>query len=229
MYGLLLTLLLLGLSAVDPVGIAAMPFLLLHQRPVFRSMLFLSGSFVALLGMGFVFSGGIGAILLNYEKQYSWVFPFIELVAGAVLLFVAGFLIRKGKTANHSADLSGSIQRRLTMSKGKLFAFGAIIVAVQSTVDVVFVIAMIRMQQLHLSALELFAAITTYALGALAIQLAIVVAYCVVPASQRQRLLAKVRHFTTRYSQRSVILISLVFGSILCVNALFALLGYPHF
>ena len=229
MNSLLLTLILLGLAAVDPVGIAAMPFLLLRQQPVQRSLLFLSGSFVALLIMGFVFSGGVGAILLRYEVKYSLVLPFIELVAGVVLLFVAAFLIRKGKTANTSVDLPGSIQHKLKISKSELFAFGAIIVAVQSTVDVVFIVAMIRMQQLHLSVLELLIAITTYAVAALAIQLAIVVAYCIIPSNQRKRLLSRVSYFTARYSQRSVIVISLVFGVVLCINALFALLGYTHF
>lgn len=229
MISLLFAMALLGLTAVDPVGIAAMPFLLMHKRPIFRSLLFLLGGFLSLVILGFVLSSGLGDVVLRYERAYNWVVPLIELVAGVILLCIAGFLLWKGHDIKRSSELSRSVQRKLAMSNVKLLVFGAIIVTVQSIVDVVFIVAMIRVQELHLSLPELFIVIVTYALAALAIQISIVVAYACIPTDHRKRLLEKVNHATIRYAHQAVIVVSLVFGAILCVNSALTFMGYAHF
>jgi len=228
--GLLLSLGLLGLSAVDPVGIAAMPLLLTQKNPFARSLLFLGGSFTALMVMGLLFAQGFGTVVVRFEATRSWLVPGIEVAAGVVLLGIAGTLLWRMKTSRLSVEKpSDAIVKRLQLGNGQLFLFGAGLVAVQSIVDVVFVVAMIHAGQLHLSGFALVTAVGTYAVTALVLQLAVVMAYWITPRKQRAQTLGKVHHLLTRYANQTIMTISLLLGCALLANGALALAGAPHF
>ena len=229
MFGLLTSLSLLGLSAVDPIGIAAMPILLTQKRPFLRSFMFLGGSFVALVVMGMVFAQGFGERVLRFENNHTWIVPTVEIIAGLILLGIAASLVWKVKTKQVSAEPSDNLTKRLQLSNGKLFILGAALVTVQSIVDVVFVIAMIRAGEERLSSLGLLAGVTSYAVAALVLQLAVVVAYKLTPFQQREQTLKKVHYLLTRYANQTLIGISLVLGGALLLNGVFTQLSWPHF
>src|ERR1035437_266626 len=98
MFSLFVFLALLGLSAIDPIGIAAMPILLLQKNPFIRSFIFLGGSFVSLMLMGLLFAQGYGAIVLRFDNSHAWFVPSVEAVVGLVLLIIAGIVFWRMKT-----------------------------------------------------------------------------------------------------------------------------------
>lgn len=100
--------------------------------------------------------------------------------------------------------------------------------AVQSLLDVVFVIAMVRIGQIHLSVIALTAAVMTYAVTALILQFSVIAAFKLAPEKQRSRVPTKVHNLLARYANQAVIAISLVLGSGLLVNGGLALYGSPH-
>lgn len=219
MFGLFISLALLGLSAVDPVGIAAMPILLLQKHPLQRSFLFLGGSFVSLMAFGLLFAKGFGGIVLHFEKAHTWLVPTAELIAGLVLLGIAGSLLWRLKHTGSKANTPSVISQRLSLHGGFLFIVGAALVAVQSVVDVVFVIAMIRIGQLNLHTFILVAAVATYSLTALLLQFVVVAAYQLTPADKRSHTLNKVHRLLTRYGDQVVAVICLLLGGLLLVLA----------
>ncbi len=229
MYGLFLSLFLLGLSAIDPVGIAAMPVLLAQKHPLARSILFLFGSFVTLVVMGLVFAQGFGLIVLQFEMMYPWIVPAIEITAAIFLFLVAAVSLRDLKTDKNNSVLSKFIWKGLQLNGWQLFLLGAVIVSIQSLIDVVFIIAMIHVQQLHLSTGLLVLSVLTYAVAALCIQFLIVVAYQLTAAKRRAAILVRVNDITARYGAKSVIVISFLFASALLVSGLLASFGHPLF
>jgi MFS family permease len=222
------SLLLLGLSAIDPIGIAAMPLLLTQRKPFLRSFVFLGGSFVSLMVMGVLFARGIGATVVNFENAHSWVLPVVQIVAGLMLLGIGGALLRHLKTKPFSAEPPASIAKQLRLSNWHLFVAGAALVIIQSIADVVFVIAMIRIGQLYLASVTLIAAVATYAIAALVLQLAVVGAYALTPEKQKAEMLEKVHSLLTRYSNQVIIGVSLLLGCALLLNGLLAALDLPH-
>ena len=65
MLALFISLVLLGLSAIDPIGIAAMPILLVQNTPTNEVSYFLFGSFMSLMLMGMLFAKGFGHIVIG--------------------------------------------------------------------------------------------------------------------------------------------------------------------
>jgi hypothetical protein len=218
-FGLFFSLALLGLAAIDPIGIAAMPILLTQNKPYARSFTFLGGSFVSLMVMGFLFARGFGVRVLRFENTHAWLVPGAEALAGLVLLGIAGTLLWRVKTGRLSVEPSDNVTKRLRLGGWQLFILGAVIVAVQSIVDVVFVIAMIRVGQIKLSNIRLLAGIAAYAIAALVLQLAVVAAYRLAPQKHRLQTLDKVHRLLARYANQSLIGVSLVLGCALLVLA----------
>jgi hypothetical protein len=219
MFGTFVSLALLGLSAVDPVGIAAMPILLLQKNPFVRSFVFLAGSFTSLMIMGFLFAEGLGTVVLKFDNTHSWFVPSLEVFAGLALIAVAATLFWRLKRQQVSVEPSDIMLKRLQLGKGKLFLFGALLVAIQSMIDVVFVVAMIHIGQLNLSTPTLLLALATYATAALVLQLAVVVAYKLTPTKQRSHTLDKVHGLLTNYANQAVIAVSFLLGCLLLVIA----------
>jgi hypothetical protein len=219
MLGVFVSLALLGLSAIDPIGIAAMPVLLLQAHPFRRSFIFLSGSFVSLMVMGLLFSRGFGAIVLKFENTNPWFVPSAEVIAGLVLLGIAGTMVWRIKAGKLSVEPADSMLKRLQLVSWQLFIFGFLLVAVQSLVDVVFVIAMIRIGQLHLKIITLLAAVATYSVMALLWQGAVVAAYKLAPSKQRIKTLDRVHRLLTKYANQATIGVSFLLGCALLILA----------
>jgi hypothetical protein len=219
MFGLFFPLALLGLAAIDPLGIAAMPILLTQNKPFARSFTFLGGSFVSLMVMGFLFARGFGVRVLGFENTHAWLVPGAEVLGGLLLLGIAGTLLWRVKTGRLSVEPSDNVTKHLRLGGWQLFILGAVIVAVQSIVDVVFVIAMIRVGQINLSNIRLLAGIAAYAIAALVLQLAVVTAYRLAPQKHRLQTLDKVHHLLERYANQALIGVSLVLGCALLVLA----------
>lgn len=220
MISLFVSLALLGLSAIDPIGIGIMPILLAQKHPYRRVLIFLLGSFTALVTMGIAFARGLGQVALRFEQHNSWFVPTAELASGVLLLLICLFLYLRLKAGHATDGPTAKTQQWLKFGSVQLFTLGAVLVAVQSVIDLVFVIAMVRVGQYDLSLLAQFAAASTYAISALAIQIAIVIAFKLAPPKQKTNLLAKVHKLLTKYSNQAMIIISLALGIILIILAL---------
>jgi Ca2+/Na+ antiporter len=219
MFGLYIALASLGLSAIDPIGIGIMPILLVQKRPYRRTFIFLSGSFVSLVIMGILFSKGLGNIVLRFEHQNNWFLPTIECLGGFILFVIATFLyieFRKGKA---SVEPTGKLRQSLQFSNTRLFISGVLLVAVQSILDVVFVVAMVRIGQLHLSLPGLISAVVTYALAALVFQIVVVIAFRFAPAKRKAKTLDAVHRLLVKYANQALIVVSIVLGLILFILA----------
>lgn len=216
---LFISLVVLGLAAIDPIGIAIMPIVLLQKHPYTRSFAFLSGSFTSLMVMGLLFSQGLGSRVLHFENRHSWIVPTIELAAGIVLIAIAATVFWRQRKQPLATEPSAKLKRQLELGNPHLFLIGAALVAIQSIIDVVFVIAMIRIGQLHLSTVALIAAVMTYAIAALVLQLAVIVTFRLAPRDQRALILNKVHKLVERYANELLIVISAALGSILVILA----------
>jgi hypothetical protein len=219
MVGLIVSLALLGLAAFDPIGIAAMPILLLQKNPFKRSLTFLGGSLFSLILMGLLFARGFGATVLHFENSHPEFIPSIETIAGIILLAIAGNMIWRMKMGKLSVEPGDFIVKHLQLRGWQLFIFGSLLVAFQSVIDVVFVIAMIRVGQLHLQVITLLVAVVTYAVAALIFQFAVVAAFRLTPPKQRVKTLDSVHSILIKYSYQGVIGISLLLGFGLLVLA----------
>jgi hypothetical protein len=196
-----------------------MPILLLQGNPFRRSFIFLGGSFVSLMVMGLLFARGFGAVVLRFENSHTWFVPTVEAVSGLVLLSIAGTVFWRMKTGKLSVEPSDAMVKRLQLGNWQLFILGALLVMVQSIVDVVFVIAMIRVGQLRLTAITLWAAVATYATAALVLQLAVVAAYKLAPPQQRAKTLDKVHGLLIKYANQALVAVSFLLGCLLLVLA----------
>jgi hypothetical protein len=220
MIALYISLALLGLAAIDPVGIAIMPVLLVQKRPYMRSFIFLSGSFSSLMLMGIIFSKGLGSLLLRYEARNLWFVPTVEIVAGSILLLIAGMLFVRHKNGKISVEPTGKTLHWLHFSNPYLFLLGALLVAVQSILDVVFTVAMVRVGQYNVSNIGLLLAVATYSLTALVLQLLVVFAYLIAPPKQRIKRLTIVNILLKKYSYQTMICISLGLGILMLLLGL---------
>jgi MFS family permease len=178
----------LGLAAVDVVGIAFMPILLAQERGLRRAIVFLAGSLLALVAMGLAFTTGLGALVVEHTRAMPWLQPAVEVFGGLVLLAIGAVLLVRARRGAQ-AQAPDNLVARLTLPQPLLFAFGAGLVAVQSVVDVVFVIAMVEVGTKGLPLVEVVALVLTYAVTALLIQVGVVVAYLATPVASRARLM----------------------------------------
>jgi hypothetical protein len=209
---------LLGILTIDPIGIAAMPILLIQKKPITRSLSFLAGSFMSITIMGILLARYIGRALLNLEITHSWLMPSIEFIAGLIMLGIALFIFTKRNHTNFKASaLSETVITKLQRGNLHLFILGFVIILVQSLVDVVFVVAMIRLSQLHITNLNLSIAAAIYASSSLLIQFLIVAAFVITPLKHRDKTLVKVRTLLDNYINHFIIGISLVLGFVLLI------------
>jgi len=219
MFALFVSLALLGLSAIDPVGIALMPVLLMQKHPFKRSFIFLGGSFISLLVMGLLLAKVFGLAVLHFEKSHSWLLPSLETMAAIALLSIAGTLFWRIKKKQLSVEPPTRILKRLQLGNRHLFIAGGLLVAVQSVLDVVFVIAMVRIGQLNLADVTLTAAVATYAVAALIFQLGVVLAYRLSPTEQRTATLDKVHNLIGSYADEALLAVSFILGCLLLALA----------
>jgi hypothetical protein len=220
MYGLYISLAALGLSAVDPIGIGVMPVLLIQKHPYKRAAVFLSGSLVSLLVMGLLFAKGLGTVVLRFERSHSWFVPSVEIIAAVILLIIAITVYVRSRSGKTAIEPSQKTRTWLQLGNWQLFLCGALLVALQSIIDVVFVIAMIRAGQFKLSDAQLVGAVATYALTALVLQIAVVLAFRLAPERDKARILDKVRILLISYSNQAVIIVSLLLSLILLLLAI---------
>jgi hypothetical protein len=219
MIGLFTLLFFLGISAVDPIGIAAMPILLLQDRPYRRSFIFLSGSFFSLTLMGVLFARGFGIIVLHFNTSHPWLISYAEAISGIILLCVGTALLWRLKKGSLSTNPPHSFISKLQLGNTRLFIVGALIVAIQSVIDVVFVIAMIRAGQLQLPNITLLLAVITYAIAALLLQLLVVLTYWITPIDRKTKTLNKVHRLLSKYANQVLISVSFLIGIALLVLA----------
>jgi len=202
----------LGLAAVDVVGIAFMPILLAQDRGVRRSWVFLSGSLVSLLAMGIAFTTGVGKVVVHLTRRMPWLVPGIE-VAGGLIVIALGVVMLARAARGTRARAPDSLVRRLTLPEPLLFAFGALLVAVQSVIDVVFVVAMVEIGTKGLPTVAVVGLVTTYAVTALAIQVAVVVVYLSTPRAQRTKAMAAFNDWLARSGELWAGIVALVLGA----------------
>ena len=222
MIALYSSLVILGILGIDPIGIAAMPVLLLQNHPIKRSMAFLSGSFFSLVVIGIIVARYTGLLLINLNIKHVWAVQLLEIIAGILLIAVAGIFFWRMKHGDNEAEPSKVMLKRLKLATYQLFILGAFIVAVQSIVDIIFVIAMVKVGQLNLSVINLLVAVIIYAVAALLLQLSIVVAFVITPVTKRDITLNLIHRLLNNYSSGVLIVVSLVLGCALLINAYLA-------
>lgn len=179
----------LGLAAVDAIGLAFMPILLAQSDGLRRALVFLLGSFLALMTVGMLFTTGLGSRIADLNERHPWLEPGVQ-VAGGVFLVGAGiFMLLRSRTGgSHAPD---DLVEKLTLPLPLLFGFGVLLVTVQSVVDVVFAVAMVEIGTQGLTFLQNFLLVLTYTVCALLLQAAIVVGYLLVPAGRRIHVMAR--------------------------------------
>lgn len=224
MISLLTSLVLLGLAAVDPVGIAVMPLLLTQPDGIRRSVWFLIGSALGITGLGVAFAIGAGHVMLRVTTDYPWLEPSVEIVCGVLLAGFGLYLWRRGG----GTQVSDGMSRRLRMPTARLFGFGVGLVIIQSILDVVFIVAMVNIGARQLPALAIVLAVLVYAAAALLIQIVIVVAYASTAPGARRRLADLVTAWLDRYGTRAAVIGSITVGALLAGSGLSALAGGPH-
>jgi len=192
-----------------------MPVLLVQERPYRRSFIFLGGSFVSLMVMGLLFAKGLGRVVLRFERTHEWLVPTGETIAAVILLLIAAAVFLQIKTGKAEVDPSGRTRRWLDLGPWHIFVLGMALVAVQSVVDVVFVVAMIKAGLGHLSDVQLVGVIATYAVMALVLQLAVVAAFYLAPPRLKDKTLLRVRHALKRYAYQLLAAVSLVLSLVL--------------
>lgn len=220
---LVVSLAFLGFAAVDPVGIAVMPLLLTQPNGIRRSLWFLAGSALGIMALGITFAVGAGHVMLRVTTQYPWLEPGIEIACGVLFAGFGIYVWRSGE----QVEVSGNLRRRLALPSGTLFGFGAILVLIQSLLDVVFIVAMVNIGAKNLPVIEIVFAVLVYAAAALAVQMAIVIAYGSVAPDRRSVLADAVTGWLDRYGRRLAIGASIGVGLVLVASGVSALAGGP--
>ncbi len=223
MLSLVVSLALLGLAAVDPVGIAVMPMLLTQRNGIRRSMWFLLGSALGITALGVLFAVGAGRVMLHLTDDYPWLEPGIEIVCGVLFAAFGLYLWRRGG----EVEVSGRLRRRLDLPGVTLFGFGAALVVVQSLLDVVFIVAMVNIGAKNLPAVEVVIAVLVYAVAALVLQIAVVAAYAMVAPERRQLLADSVTGWLDRNGARTAVIAAIGVGALLVASGISALNGGP--
>ena len=180
----------LGLAAVDVVGIAFMPILLAQRDGLRRALVFLLGSFVALMTMGIIFTTGVGSTIAGFNERHPWLEPGVQVLGGLFLIGAGIFMlvrVRRGAKSHAPDELIEKLQLPIPL----LFAFGVALVTVQSLVDIVFAVAMVDIGAQGLGVLENVLLVLVYTLSALVLQSAVVVGYLLVPQGRRVHVMAR--------------------------------------
>ena len=214
----------LGLAAVDVVGIAFMPILLAQARGLRRAVVFLLGSFVSLVAMGLLFTTGLGTVVRDVQDRYPWLVPGVEVFGGVVLLGLGAVMLIRALRGS-SAHAPDNLVERLNLPEPLLFLFGAGLVAIQSIIDVVFVVAMVDVGARDLPLYEVVANVLAYAVAALAIQVAVVVAYTLTPHTRREHAMAAFADWLARRGELWAGIVALGLGVALLVMSGPDLLG----
>lgn len=202
----------LGLAAIDAIGIAFMPILLAQRDGLRRALVFLLGSFVALVAMGMLFTTGIGSYVADLNEQHPWLEPGVEVVGGVVMIGLGAFMLLRALTGARGSHTPDNLVEKLTLPLPLLFGFGAVLVTVQSLVDIVFAVAMVEVGAEGLSALEDLLLVLTYAVCALVLQTAVVVAYLLTPHHRRDIVMASFTDWLVRRGEFWAGLVALLFG-----------------
>ena len=145
--------------------------------------------------------------------------PGLEAAAGILLIIIAGVVYWQKRVGRLQYQQSPQIVKRLRLNNWQLFTVGAGLVAIQSIVDVVFMVAMIRIGKLNLSFMTLLAAVTTYALAAIILQIAVVAAYRFTPPTRRAKTLTTIHRWLKDYANQLLMAVSLILGIILLIVA----------
>ena len=210
---LYITLILIGLTAIDPIGLGSMPLLLSQKQPYKRCAVFLSGSMSSMIIMGLLFAKGLGRAILRFEHRNHWLVPSVGFTAAAILFILAGVIYWQLRSGKQMVEPGEKTRKWLALNSIHLFLLGLLVVAGQSVIDVVFIVVMIRVGQLRIPDIELVGAVLTYAVAALASQIAIVLAFRLAPEDKKAKLLKTVHTLLYKYSYRVIFLLSLVIGS----------------
>ncbi|HEU4966324.1 MAG TPA: GAP family protein [Candidatus Saccharimonadales bacterium] len=217
----------LGLAAVDPIGIALMPLLLMQKQPLQRSLAFLGGSLLALMVMGVAFAWGLGLFVLHAEQSHPWLVPYSQVAAGTVLLAVAtGMVIHRRRHSQAGMQPPQLLVDQLRLKVWHIATAGAALVVAQSIADVVFVVAMVHVGQQHWPLWLMASAVLVYSLAALVLQIAVVGVYYWLPAVQRGRAMEKLRRFVDAYAELAAICASSIIAIVLLAYGLPASLHY---
>lgn len=206
----------LGIAAVDVVGIAFMPILLAQQNGLRRAVIFLLGSFVALMTMGLVFTTGVGSVVADVNERYPWLEPGVEVFGGVVLIGLGAYMLARSARGgeSHAPD---NLVERLNLPGPFLFLFGAVLVTVQSLVDVVFVVAMVDVGTRALPLYEVIVLVLSYAVAALLIQIGVVVAFALTPPQRRDQAMRAFAGWLARRGELWAGVISLALGVALLI------------
>ena len=226
--GLLTEMVALGLGAFDPVGLAAMPILLSQAQGVRRAWTFVIGSITAIMLLGIAFASGLGKPIVEFSKTYPWLNSAIELGAAVILIGIGVWLLwhaRKVARSGSGGSLaSDSFTKRLELPLPLLFAFGFLLVTVQSLVDVVFLVAMVEMGTRELALLGTVAAVAVYTIAALALQMIVIVVYQLLSAERRDTALARFNAYLDSHGELVAGILTLVLGVVLAAISAHSLL-----
>jgi hypothetical protein len=217
---LIITLVILGLLSIDPIGIAAIIIILTQKKPLSRSFIFLAGSFVALLLVGMVLAFGVGRELLHFDHGHRWIKPSVDLTAGVLLVMVSVVLYIRFKQGKEFTKLSNNLMEKLKLSNFRLFSLGAAIVTFQSVADVVFVVAMVKTGHMHIAVWKITISVIAYSISALVLQFIAILVFYLSPHNHRLKTLDKISSLLDRYAAQLLIEISLMLG------VAFLFLGY---
>jgi hypothetical protein len=224
---LLASLGILGLAAVDPVGIAIMPLLLSQPHGIRRSMWFLAGSALGITTLGVVFAIGAGHVMLRLTAGYPWLEPAIEIACGVAFAGLGAWLWLQQRRGEAVPEVSDGLRRRLNLGGGQLFGFGAVLVVLQSLLDVVFIVAMVNIGAKGLPVAGIVLGVLVYAAAALTVQIAIVAAYAAVHPDRRSAVTDAVTGWLDRNGTRAAIVAGLGVGALLVASGISALNGGP--
>ena len=225
MIELFLTMAGLGLAAVDPIGIGLVLILLTQKQALLRSAVFLLGSCSALILMGFVFAHSVGAIIIRTEQHHYWLAPSFQIAMGILLSGYSLYSLVKLRSMPRANEPPKLLVKYTEVRNVTLFLFGFILVILQSIVDGVFIVAMVRAGSLHPSMLELLIALVIYALAAVLLQLIIVAVYAFSPLKKRELVLNGAQNLLNKYGERVVIALGFLLGAALITNSMLIISG----
>jgi len=212
----------LGLIAVDPIGIAVTLIILVQKKPIARSMSFIAGSFTILIILGYLISSYLGKYVYKIAFNEHWIITLIELISGLILLLISLYLYIKSRKSSYKKlySPSSTLINRLNLGYINLFFIGVVVVSVQSLADVVFILAMTKLGSLKLSHINLSIGLLIYAISSLLIQCLIVFVFFITPDKNKKQVISKANTLLGKYTNKLIIIISFILGIILLLTAL---------
>lgn len=204
----------LGLAAFDPIGVAIVILLLAQPRGASRAWAFLLGSIASLLLLGMLVATGLGRPIVRFREQFPWLDTAFEVTVGVVLVGVGVYLLRRARSESGGLQPE-AVTKRLSAPLPLLFVLGFVLVTVQNILDVVFLVAMVETGARLLSALATLVAVGVYTLAAVVVQVALVVAYQLLPDARRQAALDGFNAVLEKRGEQVAGWLALVLGSLL--------------